>query len=543
MRFSRFRDPPSSPDRRGEGRGVYSRRNRAHADLYFDSHRFGFRFMSPSDAPIEAATGDPPLIEAIGDGVGVVESSGEIIWLNNRLAAQPPEVMARFSDACRDQLRDGLKPPRRVHLRRFSAAGRSFEVVISPISSAAPQFRAVGVLYETTSRERLADRVRQVDRAGAALLALDALIVNPLNVAERIKLIEGRIVEALKSIFHCEDFELRLLNRESQQLELVIAKGIEPLRIGVSLFARAEGNGITGLVASTGESIVCPDSTKDSRFMAGLPEARSSLTVPLKLDDRVAGTLNLEARQLARFDDEDRLLLELYGRYVAMAMTILDMLIVERYTTNQRISGALREEIAVPVQNLRTALARLRLRLSEDADSLTILAELEQTLESLERRIRLCAEGPRNVLGLDRIDRNRGHDTVISGRRVLVADDEPQIRETIHSVLGDAGAKVDAFASGSDAIDAIRKAAAAGAPYELVISDVRIPDRNGYEIFRATRDSHDRTPVILMTGFGYDPNHSIVRSSQEGLSCFLFKPFQATQLVEEVRKALGATMA
>jgi FixJ family two-component response regulator len=41
-----------------------------------------------------------------------------------------------------------------------------------------------------------------------------------------------------------------------------------------------------------------------------------------------------------------------------------------------------------------------------------------------------------------------------------------------------------------------------------------------------------------MTGFGYDPHHSIVRSSQEGLHCFLFKPFQAQQLLEEVEKAL-----
>ena len=41
-----------------------------------------------------------------------------------------------------------------------------------------------------------------------------------------------------------------------------------------------------------------------------------------------------------------------------------------------------------------------------------------------------------------------------------------------------------------------------------------------------------------MTGFGYDPHHSIVRSSQEGLHCFLFKPFQIEQLLEEVYKAL-----
>jgi DNA-binding NtrC family response regulator len=42
-----------------------------------------------------------------------------------------------------------------------------------------------------------------------------------------------------------------------------------------------------------------------------------------------------------------------------------------------------------------------------------------------------------------------------------------------------------------------------------------------------------------MTGFGYDPHHSIVRASQEGLQCVLFKPFQCERLLEEVKKALG----
>lgn len=501
--------------------------------------------MTSSDASAESAmTGDvPQLIEAIADGVGVVDGSGEILWMNNRLAAQPPEVMARFSDTCRDQLRDGMAAPRRVHVRRFSAAGRRFEVMMSPFAGPGGSLRAVGVLCETTARERLADRVRQVDAAGAALLALDAKILNPLNVAERIKLLEGRIVQALRTTFGTEQFELRLLNRESGQLELVIGRGIEPLRIGVSLFARLEGNGLTGIVASTGESIVTPDVSKDPRYMTGLAGARSSLIVPLKLDDRVVGTIDLESTQLSKFDDEDRLLLELYGRYAAMALTILDMLIVERYTTNQRVSGSLREEIAVPVQALRGAASRMRVRLSGDEESLGILTQLEKSLEAIEERVRICTEGPRSVLGLDRLDRDKGHDTVISGRRVLVADDEPQIRETIETVLGDAGAAVDGFGSGEQAIESIRRAAAEGRPYELVLSDVRIPDRNGYEIFRAAKDASPATAIILMTGFGYDPNHSIVRSSQEGLSCFLFKPFQATQLVEEVRKALSTEKA
>jgi DNA-binding NtrC family response regulator len=42
-----------------------------------------------------------------------------------------------------------------------------------------------------------------------------------------------------------------------------------------------------------------------------------------------------------------------------------------------------------------------------------------------------------------------------------------------------------------------------------------------------------------MTGFGYDPNHCIVRASQEGLHAVMFKPFIVDQLLAEVRKALA----
>ena len=74
--------------------------------------------------------------------------------------------------------------------------------------------------------------------------------------------------------------------------------------------------------------------------------------------------------------------------------------------------------------------------------------------------------------------------------------------------------------------------------FDLIISDIKMPYRNGYEIFAAARRISDTLPVLLMTGFGYDPHHSIVRASQEGLSGVLFKPFKVEQLLEEVYKAL-----
>ena len=481
------------------------------------------------EGTFDAAT----LLEEVADGLGLVDASGEILWMSARLAAQDPETLRKFADSARECLREG-EGSRRLQSRRFRAGNRSFEVQVNRL---AVGDRALAMLTNVSPRQRLLDRVEAVDAAGASLLDLDAVIVNPLNVAERLKLIEGRIEQGLRDLFGAANFEVRLLDRKSRVLELVIHRGIEPLPIGKQMKAEPEGHGITGWVASTGESVLCRDPQHDPRFMQGLPGCRCALTAPLLLHDRVVGTANLESGDPRAFEEEDRLLLELYGRYVAMALNILDMLIVERYTTNQRVSGSVREEIAVPVRSVRESLDAAKAAASGEV--LESLNRLEGHLGTLERRLKAASEGFRGVLGVDRVEGPTGEDTLLVGRKVLVVDDEAGIREAITTILGQHGASVIPFDSATAAIEALAQAKAEGKPFELVLSDVRMPDRNGYEIFRAAKDADADMPVILMTGFGYDPHHSIVRSSQEGLHCFLFKPFQAQQLLDEVKKALA----
>jgi CheY-like chemotaxis protein/GAF domain-containing protein len=494
------------------------------------------RQVQPSGT-FDAAT----LLEELADGVGVVDASGEILWMSARLAAQEPETLRKFADAARGALREAALP-RRTQVRRIRASGRSFEVSVSLLPGAEPADRALAVLTNVSPRQRLLDRVESIDACGAALLDLDAVIVNPLNVAERLQLIEGRIEQGLRDLFGAANFEVRLLDRKTRVLELVIHRGIEPLAIGAQMRAEPEGHGITGWVAGTGESVLCRDPQRDPRYMPGLPGCRCSLTAPLLLHDRVVGTVNLESGDPRAFEEEDRLLLELYGRYVAMALNILDMLIVERFTTNQRVSGSVREEIAVPVRSLRESLDAAKVLVGAGAAAES-LQQLERHLGTLEKRLQAAAEGYRGVLGVDRVEGPADADALLKDRRVLVVDDEPGIREAVCTILRQHGAAVRVFETGEAAVSGIAAARAAGAGFELVISDVRMPDRNGYEIFRAAKDADPDMPVILMTGFGYDPHHSIVRSSQEGLHCFLFKPFQAQQLLEEVQKALATPPA
>src|SRR6185437_1704782 len=96
-------------------------------------------------------------------------------------------------------------------------------------------------------------------------------------------------------------------------------------------------------------------------------------------------------------------------------------------------------------------------------------------------------------------------------------------------------AEVTSAGSGAEAIALLEQV-----EFDLVISDIKMPDKTGYDVFAAARRRSQTIPVILMTGFGYDPNHSIVRASQEGLQAVLFKPFKVDQLITEVRRALQA---
>ena len=468
------------------------------------------------------------MLNEIGDGIAIVDVHGEIHWMSQRVALLDAATLRALADLARTLIPDMAAESRRTWRRRFSSGEHSWEVVATSLGSD----RLVAVLVDATVRQRLAARMDQVDAAGGELLDLDAHIVNPLNVAERLQLIERKIEAAMGAIFGFAHFEVRLRNRKTNQLELVIGHGLDPLRIGESINAEPVGHGISGLVASSGRSYICNDPARDPNYLPGLPLAQSTLTVPLLLHERVIGVINVESVRELAFGDEDQVGLETYGRYVAMALNILDMLIVERSTTSERIGGIVRDEIAIPMQLVREAATAVA------AGKLDAHERLEAALETLEARIRGATGGPQTVLGIDKIEHRSEPDPVIAGKRILVADDEPGVRDAIKSILGEAGASVDVRADGGGALDAVARAIADQRPYDLVVSDVRMPDRNGYEVFRGTRDMSPGTPVLLMTGFGYDPNHSIVRSSQEGLQCCLFKPFQAAQLIEEVRKAL-----
>ena len=116
-----------------------------------------------------------------------------------------------------------------------------------------------------------------------------------------------------------DNFEIRLLDPRNGNLELVIAENLSPLKIGEVIKAEERDNGICGNVAVTGKSYICPDVSQEPLYRPGLDSASSSLTVPLWLNDSIIGVFNAESNSLDAFDDNDRRLTEIFGRYIAIA--------------------------------------------------------------------------------------------------------------------------------------------------------------------------------------------------------------------------------
>jgi two-component system, sensor histidine kinase SagS len=115
------------------------------------------------------------------------------------------------------------------------------------------------------------------------------------------------------------------------------------------------------------------------------------------------------------------------------------------------------------------------------------------------------------------------------GMTLLVVDDEPAITGMLSDDLTEAGFRVITANSGYEALRYIMQGDA-----DAVISDIAMPDMDGCELLTRAKELRPELPVILMTGFGYDPNHVLLRSRQVGVDGILFKPFAVEDLIKRI---------
>ena len=488
------------------------------------------------------------VLDTIGEGVLVVGRDGKDRWMNARMKRWPASVHDQVRRTCAEAIRqfagptnDADRASRRYHI--VVDDDRHFELLASCVRDATGEVdHVVAVIFDATATRRLRQKIDAIDKAGAELVKIESQAVANMTLAERLRLLEEKVIRATRDLMSFEHFNIRLVDPATRRLEPVLASGLPSEAFDVELYSDpGETGGISGYVASTGRSYICHDVQRDSRYVAGLDNARSSLTVPLTLDDQVVGVLNVESSKLGAFNEDDRQFAEIFGRHVAVALSILKLLVSERAATNKKVADDVAGEIAGPLNDIALDAGSL---LDEFVGQEQLQGRLRAILDNVEgirRSIADASQGPQKVLGargqLDALapDDEDSEVTPLRGARVLVVDDEPAIRDTVAAVLRKHRVEVTVETNGRNAIETLK----AGITFDLVLSDIRMPDKSGYDVFSAARKLDRPPPVILMTGFGYDPNHCIVRASQEGLQAVLFKPFRVEQMLTEVRNAVA----
>ena len=116
------------------------------------------------------------------------------------------------------------------------------------------------------------------------------------------------------------------------------------------------------------------------------------------------------------------------------------------------------------------------------------------------------------------------------GRRVLVIEDEPNIIEAISFILSRDGWTVHTHSDGETANEKIR-----ATPPDLVILDVMLPGKSGFDILRDLRGEEDtqELPVLMLTARGQTRDREM--AERLGVTQFMTKPFSNAEVLEAVR--------
>jgi CheY-like chemotaxis protein/putative methionine-R-sulfoxide reductase with GAF domain/PAS domain-containing protein len=515
------------------------------------TEQFDGVYANPQDPAIWERAGSllqsDYILDVLGDGIALVNPDLRITWANTSFekwcggpvkgrtfyeALGSPNILG--PDYCPFHTAlAGKAVTTRLHCRD----NLYVELSITPVSDTTGKVsQLISLARDVTALVQQQHKLDALHKVGRELAGLSAEQLDEMSVEDRVELLKHNIRKFAHDTLHYDVVEIRLLNRQTGELEPLLDEGMTEKAAHRVLFAKPEGNGVTGYVAATGKSYLCRDTASDPLYIEGAQGARSSVTVPLTVADQVIGTFNVESPQVEGFNDEDLQFCEIFSRELAAALHTLELLSAEKRTTASQSIEAISREVAMPVDEILTAATAVLDRWigiePEMADKLKqILASARMVKQCIQKVGEDMTPRPS---ALSQSGAIKAHPR-LHGLRVLVADNDERVRRSAHSILGGKfGCIVETARDGKEALTMARLGS-----YDVVLTDIRLPDMTGHDVYCQLKGAQPQARVILMTAFGYDPTHSIVKCRQEGLRHVLYKPFRVDQLLDALESPDG----
>lgn len=488
------------------------------------------------------------ILDGMADGVALVNSEMQVTWANNVLKNWSSEGLAAdrnfYSllgdiellgpDFCPFNTALATGAPSQSTLQ--TADNRCFQVHVSPLTEfASDNASLVATVSEVTLEVMQEQKLAAIHQAGRQLTDLKPDEIFAMDTQARIDLLKDNIRHYTADLLDVDVVEIRLLEQSTGNLMPLLSVGIKQEAAARQLYAQSQGNGITGYVAATGKSYLCKDASQDPLYLEAFDGGASSLTVPLMLHDVVIGTINVESNRAGAFNAADMQFLEIFSRDVAVALNTLELLVAQKNNAAQQSCEAIHSAVALPVDHiLNDAVSVIEKNIGHDPEVVERLQRILQNARDIRRVIQQIGQRMAPAEAIPAGCTHQLHDKLI-GKRILVVDADNQILNDAHSLLEKFGCIVEAAHTGDEAVSMFRNSRM-DAAYDVVISAVNLDDYSGYQLMLRLQKYVDYVPLALMTGFGWDPGHSIVKARQAGLhpKALLYKPFKLTQLLSVV---------
>ena len=223
---------------------------------------------------------------------------------------------------------------------------------------------------------------------------------------------------------------------------------------------------------------------------------------------------------------------------IGFAKDLREILLKDQLATLGEVAVGLSHEINNPLAVILNQTELLERDITRLAGERDVSVEQER-LDAVRREISRISE---ILIRLDEMVREESYETIdyigptrmidlrtdhrrkrvpgqeLQGVRVLVVDDDLGICRSLREILESDGCQVEVAGDGVAALAALHRLS-----FDVVLTDVVMPNMDGYELYTAIRERHPNLPVLMMTAFHYDKDHIIKRSRLAGLETVIFK--------------------
>ena len=281
------------------------------------------------------------------------------------------------------------------------------------------------------------------------------------------------------------------------------------------------------------------ETEKSLFFLAESENLKSMIAVPVYYGEKLWGILTAFSQEKFRFKEEDAKIVTLFSGQIGELVQLFsrylqdttDDLLVQILGSIELLNFRYKNWEVVPLSEILDAHERLKNRV------LTYVTGLEHT--SVERI------ATKEKIRREKVKLTSGHELDIEevitiqgekkkpteAKKVLVIDDEPILTDLLADVLERMNYKSEIASCGKTGVEMFEKDS-----FDLVITDLGMPDISGWEVSQAVKQNKPEVPVVIITGWGIDPDPNKMKEAK--VDFIINKPFQIGQLEKIIKELL-----